>query len=227
MLRHAHPEMFSTLFGVLKMYEEDKGGGTGGGGGSGEKKPEDKGGDKGDGKGGDAAEKVTMTKAQLAKANADAATAAVAEAQKKSDEAAATAKAKADKEAAEKRGEFEALYKGEEAKRIAAENNSKIELLKKDVDIELRDYIAEHNPEYTKSATYIRPLIQIAADTKPADITAEIKKHVEKFVADHPQAKGGSPASGANRGQINSKKTKDEAGGDGKPRPMQHTASAF
>lgn len=109
------------------------------------------------------------------------------------DQARKAEKEKTDREAEEarKRGEWEKLANDEQTKREIAEQERealKLDLKGKDVDLRLRDHLAEKHPDYIAVAKYIRPLIEFDAETNDADLDKRIATAAEQYTKDNPRA---------------------------------------
>ena len=203
LLARATFPIIAGLYGQHRsFFRADGGDGSGGGGKKGDpgksktdpetgddKDDDQKGEDKGKGK------KIEIDEDELQDRIASAV-------KKREEELMAAAKKKEDdaaKELAKEQGKFDKLYQGEVE--LRKQDQAKVDELTvalrgKDVDLLLRDFLAEHQADYIKAAKYIRPLVEFDADTKDADLEKAIKAAVEQFVKDNPRSGGKDGAPG-------------------------------
>jgi hypothetical protein len=163
---------------------------------SGKKKGEkdDKGGKKEEtvsgGAGGNDETKVTLSETELRRREE-------AAAQRVRDDLAAERRReeeKAEREKAEKDGDNKRLLDLERSKREEKErelDQVKLDNKKLKVKDDLRNYIGEKHAAYAGCANWIFNGLEFDLKTSDADIEAQIKKVVEKYVADNPRTGGG------------------------------------
>lgn len=144
--------------------------------------------------------KLTLTEAEL-QARIDAAVksrdeATAAEAKRLKDES--------DREAARAKGEWEKVAgdEKERANKLDAElATAKLAAKGRDVDLAVRDHLAEKHPEYVAVAKYVRPLVTYDASTSDEVIAKRVAEAAAQYVKDNPRAKSapaGAPAAPAN-----------------------------
>lgn len=181
---------------------------------------------------GDAEEKVTLTKAQLAEQLQAAQAEAIAEAERKATAAAEKARKQQEADAAKAKGEWEAVAKANEEKAAAAEQELNAERARAkglQVDMMLRDHLAEKHPDYIAAAKWIRPAVQFEATTKDETIRQRIEEAAAAYVKDNPRAaKGGAAPSNNPGGKIpRGTNPPQESSDNGKPRQITGVAAMF
>lgn len=131
--------------------------------------------------------KIELTEDELEAKIADARAAE----KKKHDDAATAQKKKDDDESARQKGDVQKLYDSETAahKETQAKLDAKeLESRGKDVDLKLRDYLAEKHGDYLAAAKWIKPAIEFDIKTEDGELDKRVAKAVEAYVKDNPRA---------------------------------------
>jgi hypothetical protein len=138
-------------------------------------------------------------------------------------------KTERERKEAEKRGEFETVATQEKEARITAErerDEARVAARGKDVDILLRDHLADKHPDYITAAKWIRPAIAFDATTKDDTLTKRIEEAAESYVKDNPRStKGGAapaPTTAAGIRSANLPPKTDDARGSSRWRSLMY-----
>jgi hypothetical protein len=126
------------------------------------------------------------TDEDLAKARKE----AVAEAERKAAERADKERAEREQKEAQAKGEWEKVAKANEERAAAAEAREK----GLQVDMMLRDHLAEKHPDYVGAAKWIRPAVAYDAASKDETIRQRIEEAATAYVKDNPRKAAGAAA---------------------------------
>lgn len=180
---------FIPAFPLSAKFNAD-GDDKGGGGGADKGKADDK-------SAKDQPKKIELTEDELTQRIAAATEAALNKERETAAQKAQREKEEAEREKAEKDGEYQKLAEADRKRAEAAERDrdeARLTAKRADVNIQLRDYLAEKHAEYVGVAKYIMPLVEFDLKTDAKELEKRISAAADQYVKDNPRKPaGGSP----------------------------------